>query len=384
MPYGTARSTLLSVLVATAVALVGACEAAGPLRPDAARTTSVSAPAPGLEAGRAVFMTRNVYFGADVTPLLDPTLPPERIPAVGARVWKQVVSNDFQGRAAALAAEVDRYRPHAIGLQEVALYRMEKPADPTSAATDPLLDFRTIFLAALADRGLDYRVAAVSRNFDVELPILDPTSPTSLTDVRMTDHDVVLVRGDLAWRNPATDHYAFNLQVPLAGTLVEIFRGWAAAEVEIEGTWYRFLTTHLEPLSTGAVFQERQALELVGLLEASALPTVVAGDFNADPRDDADTYGILTDGDEFTDVWTPRGEGFTCCQLPDLENVVSDLDRRVDLILVDGDVDPGAPGLPDGVRAERFGHRPSDRTVSGLWPSDHAGVLAVVRIGTGG
>jgi hypothetical protein len=73
----------------------------------------------------------------------------------------------------------------------------------------------------------------------------------------------------------------------------------------------------------------------------------------------------------------PGSDGFTCCQAPDLLNPNSTLSYRIDLVLT------------RGVSVENIklvGDQPSDRTLfppsdPPLWPSDHAGVLATLRIG---
>jgi hypothetical protein len=54
--------------------------------------------------------------------------------------------------------------------------------------------------------------------------------------------------------------------------------------------------------------------------------------------------------------------------VPGLDNAASLLDVRVDLVLVRGGLGIGS--------AVRVGEDPDDRTPSGLWPSDHAGVVA--------
>ncbi len=375
-----AALTLVAVLL---LAVLAACDAGLPV--DASRDGSSAdvARSPGAHAARAGFVTRNLFLGAAIEPLLDPSLPDAQIPAVAAEAWQQVLATDFAERAGAVADEIERRRPHAVGLQEVSLYRMQTPADlDASLATNVVLDFEQVLLDALAARGLDYVVAASVENADVELPMIDPTSPTGLSDIRLTDHDMVLVRGDVAWQNPASANYAVKLQIPPPPATPDIVveRGWASAEIEIEGTWYRFLSTHLEPFETGAAVQEAQAAELLSVLSGETLPIVAVGDFNADPDDAADTYGILTGTGGFADAWDPRGDGLTCCQPADLTNRRSMLQRRVDLILMRGDLGVGPRGVRGGVHAELFGHRTSDRTDSGLWPSDHAGVAATIHL----
>ena len=76
----------------------------------------------------------------------------------------------------------------------------------------------------------------------------------------------------------------------------------------------------------------------------------------------------------FTDAAVAGGRGntVTCCQDFDLLNPISALDARVDFVLFRGHFSVK--------RAAVVGDRPRDRTRSGLWPSDHAGLVAVLRI----
>jgi len=108
------------------------------------------------------------------------------------------------------------------------------------------------------------------------------------------------------------------------------------------------------------------------------MPVIMAADFNANASDSADptfaTYQLLLSAG-FKDAWKERHPslpGYTCCQDEDLLNPTSLLSTRVDLVLYRGDI---------SVRDIKLvGEKPSDRTPSGLWPSDHAGVVAGLRL----
>jgi hypothetical protein len=62
----------------------------------------------------------------------------------------------------------------------------------------------------------------------------------------------------------------------------------------------------------------------------------------------------------------PPDRGCTCCQDPDLRNDTSKLSHRIDLVIV--------PPNTEIEEVELVGADPADHT-SGLWPSDHAGVV---------
>ena len=101
----------------------------------------------------------------------------------------------------------------------------------------------------------------------------------------------------------------------------------------------------------------------------------MVGDFNSDPRDPVlpgpivPPYMQLTAAG-FVDTWTLRPgnpEGYTCCQEEDLVNRKSVLFERVDLIFSSTE--------PEGVKVNLVGDKIPDKQPSGLWPSDHAGVV---------
>ena len=80
----------------------------------------------------------------------------------------------------------------------------------------------------------------------------------------------------------------------------------------------------------------------------------------------------------YVDLWplqSEPGDGFTCCQPEVLRNGVSMHSERVDLLWVRNTtmVEP-----PDSIAL--WGAEQEERTDSGLWLSDHAGVLAEIRI----
>ena len=56
-------------------------------------------------------------------------------------------------------------------------------------------------------------------------------------------------------------------------------------------------------------------------------------------------------------------------------NPTSQLTTRVDLVLLKGNIQV--------LDIRRVGEQPGDRTASGLWPSDHAGVIATLKIRKG-
>jgi endonuclease/exonuclease/phosphatase family metal-dependent hydrolase len=317
-------------------------------------------------------MTQNMYLGADLQPLLTAQSQAEFFAKVSSTYQTILASNPAE-RAAAIAEEISRKRPDLVGLQEAALLKTGPAFDPAPATTVQA-DLLQLLLSELERRGEHYDVAALFTGFDAEAP------STLGLDVRLTFRDVILVRQtthghpELSVSNPQVHPYATNLVVPTPVGPITDPRGWVSVDVTAGGTTFRFINTHLD---TNLLIQLAQVWELLAASK-TALPTVLVGDFNTtanNPQDPSySTYQALISA-SFADAWVqrrPANPGFTCCQAPDLRNPVSLLDQRIDLILLRGQL-----ALAD---VHVVGDKPNDRTPSGLWPSDHAGVFATVRL----
>lgn len=324
-------------------------------------------------------MTRNLYLGADLIPVF--TAQPQEIPFAVAATWATVQATNFPERAQVLADEIAVKQPDLIGLQEAALWRIQSPGDfivgGNTPATTVAFDFVELLLNALNTRSLHYEVVAVTTNFDAELPAVTPSF--TFDDIRLTDRDVILARSDLVTAdlklsNVRTGNFDSKLVVLVAGQPLAFPRGWATVDVKIRGKSFRFVTTHLESFS--AIVQVIQANELLAGPANTSLPLVIVGDFNscATPPclDQTPTYGnLITAG--LVDTWTlaGSGEGFTCCQAENLLNPESALNERIDFVFFHGPFKV--------VDADIVGNALADRTPSGLWPSDHAGVVATLQ-----
>jgi len=271
-----------------------------------------------------------------------------------------------------------------IGLQEASLFRLQSPSDAivggSAPATEPVIDFLAILLDALEAKGLDYDVASSVENFDAEVPMYyPPAGALPFADIRLTDYDVILVRSDVAYSEGTGSNYAVNLPVEVAGQSLELERGWTSIRATVRGFTFRFVNTHLEPADFSSEVQVAQAAELLGILSAETAPTVLVGDLNSSP-DGTPTpaaRSFLEAG--FQDSWASKGDGDTCCQDPSLTSPVSTLEKRFDLVFLRG-FQLFEPDVRGSVRAKLVGARKSDRTPSGLWPSDHAGVVADVQL----
>jgi hypothetical protein len=381
------RAIKLAALFAALTFVAGAADAGKPLRQ--------------FQAGPLDVMTQNLYVGGDI--LLPLAVPPEQFPAAAALVIQQIIATNFPERAMVLADEMLAQRPDLIGLQEVYVVRVCLAVAPAICPIDQ--DYLELLLDNLnADAPL-YREASTVTNISLlDLPAELPDGTDIL--VSITDRDVILARAGVETRNEVSANFQARLPVnnpALPGFAV--LRGYTMVDATVAGRDYRFLNTHLEVAGQGSdlepvfrAIQAAQALELVspgGPLFGDDHTQVVVGDFNSNPFDGPivpcviltsggpvpaqcpTPYAVLS-GFNYIDTWLERVGawelGNTCCQATLLDNEESELYERVDLTWVRPAPDHyGGPAVR-AVRAEVLGDEVADKTPSGLWPSDHAGV----------
>lgn len=314
-------------------------------------------------------VTQNMYVGSSFA-ALSAAQTPDQFHAAVATIYNNILASKPAERAAAMAREIAQHHPDLIALQEAALLR----TGTGGPATNVRSDFVQLLLDELAGLGQRYRAVAI-------VPGLDAQAPSALGfDVRLTDQDAILVRGDrsdeVQVSNLQIEQFGIKLSVP---TLLGPFndtRGWAAIDVRLRGRSFRFVTTHLD--SVVPQIRMAQAKELLLTAGNTSLPVVMAGDFNiaADTGLDpsfAAYQAIISAG--FTDAWQSKrapDPGFTAHQAENLLNPTSLLSHRIDLVLARGGF-----GVAD---ISLIGNQQADRTSSGLWPSDHAGVAATLRL----
>jgi endonuclease/exonuclease/phosphatase family metal-dependent hydrolase len=323
-------------------------------------------------------LTQNLYLGAALAPVLSAT--PADLPAAVAQAFAQVQATNFAERAGRLADEIAATHPQVIGLQEVALYRRQSPGDAISGGTTPattvVLDFLQILRDSLAARGLSYVAVTTRTGLDLEAPMSTGTGPSGPTydDLRFTDRDVILASGAVTTSHPSAADFVAKAFVTTGGVTIFIPRGWTSVETTVGTSVIRIVNTHLE-VEAAAPFQEAQAQELIDLLGPESHPVLLIGDFNSAANViTTQSYGLLTAAG-FTDAWAQRfraDSGLTCCQASDLQNATSTLDQRVDFVFWRGPVVSVS-------RVDVIGAGQADRTTTGHWPSDHAGVVATLK-----
>jgi len=390
------RRTKIALTTAGLLA-VGACDdATPPMAPDAELTESpaaIRAPASALGV-----MTWNAYLGADTGPLYSLDFPDpgedsqeELIAKTGALLaavntfWAGVQATDFPERAAAIAREIADADPEVVALQEIASYGV---IDLSSGAPVPIggIDFVPVLEQALAAEGLHYDVVIRQTNTEGTFPLeIDPSTFQPSSVLAFTLGEITLVRSDVKVLESESAEYAVNLDLGP----VSIDRGWSLVRVKHDGTPYNVLNTHLEIQGVRPV-HDAQAAELIdGVLARLDGATVLVGDLNSDAFGAQDasnpkwtpTWGLLRDAG-FEDTWLQAAEtsgaGPTCCYAT-LAGDPSELASRIDFVMVRRPGGAFANERSAGFEvssAHILGDDTDEQTASGLWPSDHAGVVA--------
>jgi endonuclease/exonuclease/phosphatase family metal-dependent hydrolase len=349
-----------------AVALAACAPAAAPPLSASSDAISASAIDPGNAGGNKVttVVSRNLYLGADLLPVIAASTEEEFLAATTA-AWAMAQRNDFSVRVQGIADEIAAARPEVVGLQEAYTWRFRTAAQSPAEAV--VVDYVQLLVDALADRGLQYHAAATVTLFELDdVPVL---TAEGLAFVGATDHGVILAREDVTAVNPEAHVFSTLLPVEVLGTPLQIPRGWVSVDVKDQGEWYRFVSVHLEAYHP--VVQVAQAQELAAALAQVPGRVVLVGDLNSVPG--MGGAAVLA-ASGLTDLWpvvSPGDPGFTSPYDEDLTIAEIELDERIDYVMFRGEIVP--------LEAEVVGEELTDR-VGGLWPSDHAGVVATLRL----
>jgi endonuclease/exonuclease/phosphatase family metal-dependent hydrolase len=326
-------------------------------------------------------MSWNLYQGSELTRALTiQTL--AQLPAAVSAIEAEVAASDIVGRADAWATKVAAARPDVLALQEASLWRFQSPGTTLSGHPVPaitvLYDFIHTLIDDLAARGFQYTVVGTVNGLDVQGP--DATG----NDLRLTDRVALLARADeppgqLRWDNVQSADYHTYPVIHVGGPgglTVPLLNGWVSADFTKRGETFRVVTTHLDsfvPAINGA-----QAQELISGPANTPLPVIVTGDLNsrADDSTGPAHQDFLAAG--FQDAWTDTRSGdagFTAMpSVPfvDLTRPDFGATQRIDYVLIRGRVSADAMNL--------LGTESADRTPGGLWPSDHAALVATLDL----
>ena len=321
--------------------------------------------------------TANAYDGADLNPaiLLDPNDPNymPKLLATVTSIYLDIVASAPPARLAGLAKEIGTRKPDVAGLEEMWTLQTAPATTNGPGVFTTVFDWLELLTNSLAAEGVHYKVVVVSTEADIIMPMLNGSG--ALQYGRLTDHEVILVRGDLPpgylrVSNPQTGRFSVFAQIPAIG--LSIYRGWVSVDLLTRGQRLRFICSHIEEEFLPEV-QMAQATELLVGPAATKMPVVVVGDFNADPlhRDGVTTYDLFP-MDGFGDAWlnthssNPQG-GLTWGHDASLADPSTPLVYRLDLVLYRGsEFRPVSSEVIDPMLGT---------SEPPLWPSDHAAVF---------
>ena len=348
--------------------------------------TMAESPKQLLKLDPLTVMSRNVYLGGDIAPVLGVGFSDLRLLSeVAAGVWGEVQGNDFTERALALVDEIQEKKPDIVGIQELAQFVVLNIDGVGNYIPDyaGIVDFQGILEAEIEARGLPYAFIAVQENTTVRVPVAGMEVPETVIPggflptqmVQLTIRDGVLAREGLKIQATSQGNYATKVPLGIGpdGSPIELKRGWIRVDVDYKGVPHHFITTHMEVQSFSS-FQVQQAQELLDRVAGLDGVTVLLGDFNSDAtarKGDPSwtpTHKMITKagfGDAWERTrWGRRAPGLTCCHLSDLSNSTSTFDERIDFIFVRtiGLRSPlkRYPGL---MALAVIGDEPQDRTV---------------------
>jgi len=319
-------------------------------------------------------MTYNLFQGTDFVEVLQAQNAIEFL-AAAQLTLDEVKASNPPVRMRAIAHQIAITNPDLVGLEEVTLWRYGIGPNPTDVMYDPLQEV----LDGLKAEGVHYAAVVVADEYELQGPL-----PDLMHYLRANGRNVILARTDKAElhvSNPQTASFHTLLQIPSAvlGNLT-IVRSWGSVDVELNGQEFRFIDTHLEnpipQIPASYLLLQAQAKELSDVPANTSLPVILVGDFNAianAPTDPSNaTYEeMLNLG--FSDSWLERGADKPGLTWPLLNpSKIDTATQRIDFIF--------HRGLANARVADLAGDKKQDR-VDNQWPSDHAGLRALLQIG---
>lgn len=357
---------------------------------------------------KVTVMTRNVYLGASLSPALGAPGLAEAVSGAG-EIYREIVRTNFPERAIPLAKEIKNSKADLVGLQEVALWRVQTPSDGGSPGTTGIgsdaTEVKYDFLQELLDNlGGKYKVVTVQEEFDGELPTDADDDPMTGPifgadlDARLTMRDVILRRKgskvSVKKSSVMQEHYSDknSYKADVGGIIITTNRGWQSVDAKYtknkksKSVKFRFVNTHLEAFGEPTI-KEAQAKELTkkgGPLKTK-MRTILVGDLNSallKPHEVGDGGNSGDDGDQLAfkalkafgmkDYGT--GGDFTCCYGSALDIMEAPFDHTIDHVLAN------KKAKAKRIKAFVTGNDPGEITPSGLWPSDHGGAVSKLKL----
>jgi endonuclease/exonuclease/phosphatase family metal-dependent hydrolase len=313
-------------------------------------------------------LLRNVYLGADLIPLATAT-DRETFERNAAARYQTVLRNDFPSRAKAIAAEIAANKPDLVAVQEAAIWRTGPKDGATTKASEVAYDSTELLLKELAVRGTRYKLVRGRDWFDFEASTTDQ-------DVRLTQRDVILARvgSKVKLGKTFAGGYTNHFDPPTINGPAPQLRGWVGVDATLAKRKFRFVTTHLEAYSPAVADQQmNQLLNPGGPLASKKRASILVGDFNSAPADNADDRGTEREDNAYDSAIAagfvnPLPKRATCCFAEDLHSTADRLETWIDHVVVR----PKIRSIKSGIVGTK--------QIGGLFPSDHAGIFTTLRL----
>ena len=242
-------------------------------------------------------MTRNLYLGADVGVALE--LIPD-FSAAAQFMWDQVRATNFSKRAPILAKEIIDSRADVVGIQEATHWYCKKNFWSKKVV---VFDFTKELLAATKKAGNEYVLASHEGidafNIGYSIPAIplvtmvkdsktfQPLFGADKAACGFEIGDAIIINKSLADRVTQVGNSEYETSYTIVPKLMNIYRGYTWIDIDFQGSLTRIVSTHLESLwDEGEIpHSALQAEQLIADLKQTAMPLIVMGDFNSDPRD---------------------------------------------------------------------------------------------------
>jgi endonuclease/exonuclease/phosphatase family metal-dependent hydrolase len=327
-------------------------------------------------------MTYNLFQGTDFTGILSAQSADQYFAAAPGTL-QEVEDSNLPARMKAIAHQIAISQPDIVGLEEATLWRYDIGPYPTDVLYDPL----QYLLDDLENQGVHYAPAVVANEYELQGPLTSDLWPW----LRANGRNVLLARTDkpeMQISNPQTGTFQTLLTIPFPlpppfPTQLTIARSWGSVDVNIHGVSFRVFVTHLENPIPGYEpsyqLQQAQAQELNDVtLNNTTLPVIVLGDFNAiaNPLNGSydrshDTYQEMLDLG-FGDAWADRNPPRPGLTWPLINASTADTaTQRIDFVFYRGHVNALETRLAGDMQQDK---------IDGMWPSDHAGLRALMQI----
>jgi endonuclease/exonuclease/phosphatase family metal-dependent hydrolase len=323
-------------------------------------------------------MTYNLFQGTDFTEILAAQTPEQYFTAAPLTL-QEVIASNLPARMKAIAHQIAISQPDLVGLEEATLWRTGVVQSPTEIQYQVLYDPLQEILDALKEQGMHYAPAVIADEYELQGPL----TPDLSILLRANGRNVLLARTDkpdIQLSNPKKGTFATLLTIPtkLLGDL-QIARSWGSVDVNLHGVPFRVIVTHLEnpipQIPASYLLLQAQAKELSDVPGNTSLPVILLGDFNAianEPTDPSNaTYQeMLNLG--FGDAWADRNPPRAGLTWP-LTNssAVDTATQRIDFVFYRGHVSALQTRLAGDLKQDK---------ISGMWPSDHAGLRAHMQV----